>query len=119
MNLLEETIEDIKESGHAIEDIVFIGSEESGHECSWDQFAIMANREYDSGVGAANVAQDLVIVFSDGAILTRGEYDGSEWWEYSKKFKRPEEAHPIATLFSDGHIGWVDLEEVNPVPESA
>jgi len=31
MNLLEETIEDIKQSDHKIGDIIFIGSEKSGH----------------------------------------------------------------------------------------
>ena len=119
MNLLKETTEDIEKSGHKIEDVVFIGSEETGHECTWDQFVLMANREYDSGFGAAQVAQDLVIVFSDGATMTRGEYDGSEWWQYSTPFKRPEEAHPIVTLFAGDRVGWVDLGEVNAVPESA
>lgn len=36
MNLLEETVEDIRHSGHTSDDIVFIGSLESGHACTWD-----------------------------------------------------------------------------------
>ena len=36
--------------------------------------------EYDSGYGG----QELFgcVVFNDNTWLTRGEYDGSEWWEY-------------------------------------
>lgn len=33
MNLLDETIKDVKDSGHSINDIIFIGSESSGYSC--------------------------------------------------------------------------------------
>ena len=29
--------------------------------------------------------KNIVIVFEDGTWLERGEYDGSEWWEYKQK----------------------------------
>jgi hypothetical protein len=103
-NFLEETIEDIKESGHKIEDIIFIGSVASGHQCTWDEFKILANREYDSGFGALEVATDLIIVFSDKIVMRRDEYGGSEWWEYQKPFVMPKESKKIKTLFPDkGH----------------
>lgn len=35
--------------------------------------------DYDNGFGTQVV--DGTIVFTDGTWLTRGEYDGSEWWE--------------------------------------
>ncbi len=111
MNLLNETIADIKESGHAIKDIVFIGSE-SGYKCSWKEFKILANKEYDDGYGAQKVATDLIILFSDGQNMTRREYDGSEWWEYSKPFKIPKEEKKIISLFARS-IGWNDMEEIN------
>ena len=38
-------------------------------------------KNYDDGFGGANV-EDVFIVFDDGSWLERGEYDGSEWWEY-------------------------------------
>ena len=115
MNLLEETIQDIEESGHEIEDIVFIGSEKTGHRCDWDQFVILADRDYSRGFGAAEVAQDLIIVFSDRNTMTRGEYDGSEWWQYSKPFSEPEESRPINSLFIiKNQIGWKDLAQTNP-----
>ena len=42
----------------------------------------LASINYDNGYGG----QDLfgTIVFKDGIWLERGEYDGSEWWEYRK-----------------------------------
>lgn len=105
MNLLEETRESIKESGHLPEDIVFIGSVESGHECTWDQFVTLADREYDSGYGGQEVASDLIVVFSDGQQMRRSEYDGSEWWSFFVPFKRPEERRPISRLFARGYWG--------------
>lgn len=110
MTLLEETKTAIKESGHAIKDIVFIGSEKTGHQCSWDQFKTLATVEYDSGYGSAEVATDLIIVFSDGSRMWRGEYDGAEWWEFSRPFKRPKEAHKINRLIGDC---WDTLEDLH------
>lgn len=36
--------------------------------------------EYDNGYGGQELFG--IIVFTDGTWLTRGEYDGSEWWAY-------------------------------------
>ena len=99
MNLLNETEEAVKNSGHTPSDIVFIGSEKTGHECTWDEFRLLANREYDDGFGGQEVASDLIIVFSDGQSMWRGEYDGSEWWEHAKPFVRPSTKLPIDSLF--------------------
>lgn len=112
MNLLQETIEDIKESGHAPEDIIFIGSETSGHACTWDEFTMLADKEYDAGFGAQKVADDLIIVFSDGVRMWRHEYDGSESWHYSRPFKMPNESKSIKNLFANG-IGWESLADIN------
>jgi len=81
-NLLEETLEDITRSGHEVADITFIGSEDGRYSCTWDEFRTMADVEYYSGYGSAQVAPDLVIRFSDGKHLWRAEYDGSEWWTF-------------------------------------
>ena len=117
MNLLKETREDIKNSGHNINDIIFIGSEESGHQCTWEEFNILADFEYDNGYGAQEVATDLIIVFSDGSKLWRSEYDGSEGWSYNKKFIQPIKKYKIKSLFSKhcGNVGWTDLKEINEV----
>lgn len=40
------------------------------------------NFQYDSGFGTQKV--DGTIWFKDGTFSERGEYDGSEWWDYHK-----------------------------------
>ena len=97
-NFLQETREAITDSGHTPEQIRFIGSEDSGHQCSWDEFCTLADFKYDSGCGKVEIAPDLIFVFQDGQRLWRGEYDGSEWWEYSTVFIMPEKALPIFRL---------------------
>ena len=111
-NLLEETTKCIEDSGHSVLDIVFIGSEKSGHCCSWEQFEELADVTYDQDFGASEVATDLIIVFSDGAKMWRDEYDGSEWWGYSKPFKKPAISKPITRLV-DGQVLWGTLEQLN------
>jgi hypothetical protein len=81
MNLLKETIDKIQAYHKEISDIVYIGDGE-GSSCTWDEFTLMANREYDDGYGGAEVLTSLKIVFDDNTWLERGEYDGSEWWNY-------------------------------------
>ncbi len=44
------------------------------------QLALL-NKEYDDGYGGQRL--DGIIVFKDGTWLSRGEYDGSEWWDYN------------------------------------
>ena len=110
MNLLIETVEATLASGHAPDDIVFIGSEESGHSCTWAEFAVIADIEYDDGHGAQEVSSDLIIVFSDKATMWRHEYDGAEWWEYSKPFHMPDQTKPIKHLAGGM---WATLAELN------
>ena len=114
MNLLKETIDDIKKSGHNIEDISFIGSPKSGYSCTWDEFKILADREYYSGFGSQEVACDLEIIFDDGLRMWRHEYDGSECWYYSRPVTINHNHKPIKSLFSiDGDCaGWGDLDEI-------
>lgn len=38
------------------------------------------NIEYDDGFGGQELFG--IVRFKDGTWFTRGEYDGSEWWEY-------------------------------------
>lgn len=113
MNLLEETIKEIKKNNQKVSNIIFIGSMISGHSCSWKQFRKLADKEYDNGYGGSEVATDLIIVFKGGGRLVRQEYDGSEWWEYIEPFifwihnKRKE----IKTLFGNDHLANCQSEE--------
>ncbi len=40
------------------------------------------DQEYDSGYGGQELFG--TIWYTDGTWSTRGEYDGSEWWEYNE-----------------------------------
>lgn len=89
-NLLKETKELMRYYGQTPEDIVHIGTTLpevdkpfSHYACTWEEFVVLADNEYDDGYGAPYVAQDLVILFSNGDWASRAEYDGSEWWQYN------------------------------------
>lgn len=97
-NLLQETIKAIQSFGHTEHDIVFIGSMDSGHNCTWSELEKLADIEYDADFGRQNVARDLVIVFSDSSRLARFDYDGQEIWRLIEPTYVPKEDHPIKTL---------------------
>ncbi len=108
MNLLKETIDVILVCGHSPEQIIFIGSECSGHSCTWNEFKLLADHDYDNGFGITEVATDLVIVFSDRSKMFREEYNGSEFWKYSPLFRMPIDQKRISSLFIKGYF---DLDE--------
>ena len=56
------------------------------------QFLAKLNFGYDSGYGSQNL--DGIIWFRDGSWATRGEYDGSEWWDYHKRPDVPTYLYP-------------------------
>lgn len=117
MNLLRETINVIKNLPQSVDDIVFIGSEASGHSCTWEEFYTLADFEYDSGYGSQKVAKDLVIVFRDMTMMCREEYDGSEWWEVRHPFLMPKDRLPVQTLGGNGHM-WESLRAMNEEEEA-
>lgn len=85
MNLLGETEQELRKHGYEWGDVDFIGSADGEYSLTLEHFAQIANAEYDNSYGSAHVAEDLVVVFTDGSWLERREYDGSEWWELSRK----------------------------------
>lgn len=108
-NLLAETIHAIVASGHSIQDVKHVRSLDGRYAINWNEFAHIANFDYDSGYGAAHIAQDLAIEFQDGSYLRRAEYDGSEWWEHVHLLV-PISSRPkaITELYQDY---WWDLAE--------
>jgi hypothetical protein len=84
MNFLQETIQAVIESGHTTEDVMFIGSRDGKYRLKYNEFAELANFDYDNGFGGQEIASDMIIYFYDKSYITRGEYDGSEWWEYNE-----------------------------------
>lgn len=98
MNLLAETLEILSMYGKTPTDVRWVGHRpregvsESTPFGTWDDFARFANFEYDPGYGGNEVEGELVIV-GDDWWLERGEYDGSEWWEFTMLPQRP--ANPV------------------------
>ena len=114
MNLLSETIDAIKDSGHTPEDICFIGSRESGHSCTWEEYKKLADIEYGNGYGSQEVARDLIIVFKDGSSMWREEFDVAEWWSFARPFQFPTEQKTISRLVvAEDEIGYKTLAELN------
>ena len=94
-NLLKETENFIAKHGKTPEDVRWIGCLQpcydhgNPYNCTWDEFASIANFEYDDGFGGAEIAMELVVVGTDWW-LERHEYDGSEWWKYKSLPEKPE-----------------------------
>ena len=86
MNLKQETIRVIKNSGHSISDVAaaLIHTDEYSDIVDvWEDVSdIPESFDYDQGSGGQEVFGD--ILFKDGTWLSRGEYNGSEWWEFNK-----------------------------------
>ena len=97
--MLKETLEALWQHGKKSSDVKWCGTENGW--CTWDEFAAVADVEYDSGYSASKVAKDLVIVCEDWW-LERREYDGSSWWEFKTLPVKPK-AHrvpqAVKTLF--------------------
>ena len=86
MNAKEEVLDHIAEANKTMSDISYGYIHMNGTRMEFEghirshQLAIL-DQEYDSGYGGQEL--DGIIVFNDGSWLSRGEYDGSEWWEYN------------------------------------
>ena len=87
MNLLQETKDHISLinlrdniTNLTPDHIIYIGNQSGTHEMTWEEFQVVADFDYYNGFGTANVAEDLIIGFNDGTIMTRWGYDGSEGW---------------------------------------
>lgn len=77
MNLLEETLETLKDLKKEESDVIAVINQEKSF--SWEQFKSIAGIEYSSGFGSQEINQWLQIV-GNNWWLERNEYDGSEWW---------------------------------------
>lgn len=86
MNLLEETLEVLADYDLTEADVLWVGTHEET--ISWEAFKKAADFEYDDGFGINEVRGDLRVVGEDWW-LTRGEYDGSEWWDFHRKPEKP------------------------------
>lgn len=81
MNFRTETLDDLKRNGKTIDDIKWIGNETGERTTDIKKFFNSIDFEYDGGFGSNTISLSLVIV-GDNWWLERGEYDGSEWWNF-------------------------------------
>jgi hypothetical protein len=114
MNLLKETQDVLKQNEKTLDDVVWIGCE--GFKITKEQFIELADIDYDDDFGSQEVATDLIIVGEDW-YMTRGEYDGSEWWDFHTRPSDPGTTREIFALTVrqsvSGRVGWCDLDELN------
>ena len=55
----------------------------------WEDFLKLLDFEYSNGYGGQELFG--TVWLSDGSWLSRGEYDGSEWWNHNKLPEIPAE----------------------------
>ena len=112
LNLLVETVHDIEKMGKSIADVDWVGAESFGW-FTWYEFAPIAEAtNYDSGFGSQKIASDLIVHFTDGQYMDRGEYDGREWWQCHPPISRPAE-HVVPTTLGGDEIMWDTLHEIH------
>lgn len=81
INLLQETLEVLKSNGKSPDDVIWVGDREK--KTTWSNFESISNFQYDAGYGGNEIDGSLLVVGKDWW-LERGEYDGSEWWEFKE-----------------------------------
>lgn len=87
-NFGAETISVLARHNYDIEDIEWIGCKY--FEIPINEFFDVARKtEYNAGYGSIEMPGDLIISMKDQSYFERAEYDGSEWWRYVSKIKRP------------------------------
>ena len=107
-NLWEETTKILSKYGKTFDDVLFIQG--NNFEITKDNFEIVAKyTNYNTGFGAQRVATDLVLVGKDWWI-ERGEYDGSEWWDFKAIPLKKDEIKNITRLAGGM---WDNLMEIN------
>ena len=114
-NLWEETLEVLRDHGKTFEGVRYIqGSDFKITKENFERLAKQAN--YHSGFGAACVPTDLTIV-GKGWWLERGEYDGSEWWDFKETPKQINEVRNISCIVGGMWPKLKDLNTIDPIQE--
>lgn len=114
-NLWEETLEVLRDHGKTFEGVRYIqGSDFKITKENFERLAKQAN--YHSGFGAAHVPTDLTIV-GKGWWLERGEYDGSEWWDFKETPKQINEVRNISCIVGGMWPKLKDLNTIDPIQE--
>lgn len=95
MTLLGETIRELHAHALKGEDVNFVQTRNQIG--TWADFVKIAYFEYNSGYGRTEINSNLQIV-GDNWWLERGEYDGSEWWEFKTLPNKIEKGKPLKKI---------------------
>lgn len=102
-NSLKETIECIVSYGKSTDDVKWVGDEYIYF--TWNEFVELAkDLNYDPGFGGNEVIGELMVVGTDWW-MSRGEYDGSEWWNFNMLPKIPNQHIRPKHLLEEGVLG--------------
>lgn len=107
MNLLQETLDVLEKNGVDQSQVLYCAilgpdsfwQEQEPFYFSWQEFKELADFDYDNGFGGHEVNSKLVVV-GNNWWLERGEYDGSEWWEFKTLPEKPLKYQKPKTLTS-------------------
>lgn len=114
MNLWKETIKKLEDNGFTFDDVLSIYGND--FQITKENFEEVAKKtDYYSGYGGQEVACDLTIL-GNSFIMTRGEYDGSEWWEFNLLKTGSNEIKKIDKLVNPSR-SWCTLAEINATEE--
>ena len=114
-SLFDETVTILESHDKTISDIEYIGSSETKINTN-KALELMKKTNYHSGYGSQKIAQNLMIK-GNGFIMTRGEYDGSEWWDYMQTEPSLPQVDTDVKSF-EANIGWESLEEINGLEDT-
>lgn len=114
-NLYDETVTILESYDKTIADIEYIGSSETKIN-THKALELMKKTNYYSGYGGQEIAKNLMIK-GNGFIMTRGEYDGSEWWDYMQTDPSLPQVERDVKSFK-ANIGWESLEEINGLEDT-
>ena len=116
MNLYDETIETLENHDKTIADIEYIGTLRTKINTN-KALELMKKTNYDSGYGRQEIACNLMIKGAD-FIMTRGEYDGSEWWVYRQTNPSLPQVESDVKSFKTNDIWYNCLEEINGLEDT-
>lgn len=107
--LLSETLERLLENKKSASEVKWVGTPTKWF--SWEHFTKIADREYDSSYGTNEVYRELLVV-GDDWWLERGEYDGSEWWDFKTLPVKPATNYEPKNLFlTRKNYSYPDIED--------
>ena len=105
--LYDETVTVLERHDKTIADIECIGNSETKINTN-KELEQMQKTNYDSSYGGQEIAEKLMNK-GNGFIMTRGEDDGSEWWDYMQTDPSLPQVERDVNIFK-ANICWDSLE---------